>query len=101
MSVQGIDPKKRQLRLISVAFKEASIDSPSFRASVNFFQTRVDALEDWVEKTVDFFDQKYKLSFEDFQRAKETLLSQLLPSPVLLSNGFVSNQSFTPKLVES
>lgn len=101
MPVQGTDPKKRQLRLISVAFKEASIDSPSFRASVNFFQTRVDALEDWVEKTVDFFDQKYKVSFEDFQRAKETLLSQLLPSPVLLSNGFVSNQSFTPQLVDS
>ncbi|CAI4035867.1 hypothetical protein SMKI_14G0760 [Saccharomyces mikatae IFO 1815] len=101
MSVHGRDPKKRQLRLISVAFKEASIDSPSFRASVNFFQTRVDALEDWIEKTVDFFDQKYKVSFEDFRRAKETLLSQLLPSPALLSNGFVSNQSFTPRLIDS
>ncbi|CAI4718060.1 BAQ_1a_G0044320.mRNA.1.CDS.1 [Saccharomyces cerevisiae] len=101
MSVHGRDPKKRQLRLISVAFKEASIDSPSFRASVNFFQTRVDALEDWIEKTVDFFDQKYKVSFEDFRRAKETLLSQLLPPPALLSNGFVSNQSFTPRLIDS
>ncbi|CAI4049417.1 Sip3p SKDI_14G0740 [Saccharomyces kudriavzevii IFO 1802] len=100
MSIDGSDPKKRQLRLISVAFKEASIDSPSFRASVNFFQTRVDALEDWIEKTVDFFDQKYKVSFEDFRRAKETLLSQLLPSPALLSNGFVSNQSFTPRLID-
>ena len=99
---EGSDGNKpRQLRLISVTFKEASLDSPSFRASVNFFQTRVELFEDWIEKTTDFYDHKYKASFEDFQRAKETLLSQLLPSPVMVSNGFVANQTLTPLLIDS
>ncbi|CCD25728.1 Sip3p NDAI_0F04100 [Naumovozyma dairenensis CBS 421] len=96
----GETTTKKQLRMISVAFKDASLDSPSFRASVNFFQTRVELFEDWLQKTTDFYDHKYKASFEDFQRAKETVLSQLLPSPTMLSNGSVSNQTFTPTIID-
>lgn len=90
---------KRQLKLISVSFKEASLDSPSFRASVNFFHTRIEVFEDRLQKTIDFFDHKYKQSFEDFQRTKEIMMAQLFPSPVMLSNGIVANQSVTPALI--
>ena len=52
-----------------------------------------------MHSTVDYVENTYKPSFQDFQRIKETLFSQLLPSPILLSNGFVSNQPYTPLLV--
>lgn len=98
--VNAVENYSRQLRLISVVFKEASMDSPSFRAFVNFYQTRVEILEDWLEKTVGFYEQKYRASFEDFRRAFQSLQSQLLPSPILLGSGFVRNQAFAPALVE-
>lgn len=90
---------KAELRLITVALNEASTDSPSFRASVNYFHTRMESLSSWMHSTVDYVENTYKPSFQDFQRIKETLFSQLLPSPILLSNGFVSNQPYTPLLV--
>lgn len=93
------DAKKKKLKLISVSFKEASLDSPSFRASVNFFHTRIEIFEDRLQKTVDFYDHKYRASLEDFQRTNEIMMTQLFPSPMMLSNGLVSNQSITPHLV--
>ncbi|KOG99215.1 Lam1p [Saccharomyces eubayanus] len=90
---------KAELRLITVAFNEASTDSPSFRASVNYFHTKMESLNGWLQNAVDYVENTYRPSFEDFQRIKETLFSQLLPSPILLSNGFVSNQAYTPLLV--
>lgn len=91
----------KKLKLISVAFKEASLDTPSFRASVNFFQYKVESFEDWIDKSVAFFENRYTSCFEDFQRAEQTFLSQLLPPPLILSNGFVANQTMTPTLTES
>lgn len=89
-----------KLKLVSVAFKEASLDTPSFRASVNFFQEKVEAFEGWIEKSVAFFESRYTASFGDFQRAQQTFLVQLLPPPVILSNGFVANHSYTPRYVD-
>lgn len=89
-----------KLKLVSVAFKEASLDTPSFRASVNFFHNKVQSFEDWIERSVAFFENRYTASFGDFQRAQQTFLTQLLPPPVVLSNGFVANQSYTPLFVE-
>ncbi|EJS43387.1 YHR155W [Saccharomyces arboricola H-6] len=91
--------RKAELRLTTVALNEASTDSPSFRASVNYFHTRMESLSSWLHNTVDYVENTYKPSFQDFQRIKETLFSQLLPSPILLSNGFVSNQPYTPLLI--
>lgn len=93
--------QKQQLRLISVAFKEASVDSPSFRATVNFFHTRIDIFEEWVEKSIAFYEQKYTHSFDDFHRTQNALISQLFPSASMLSTGLVSNQGFTPSLVNT
>lgn len=104
MSQAELNPPQndmKQLKLISVAFKEASLDSPSFRASINYFQTKVEAFEHWIEKTVNFVDNQFANSYEDFRKAKEALVTQLLPSPIMLSNGFVSNQGFTPLLVDT
>ncbi|SJM88064.1 related to protein SIP3 [Zygosaccharomyces bailii] len=93
--------ESKRLKLISVAYKEASLDTPSFRASVNHFQTKVELLEDWIEKTVGFTENHYNVAMDDFNRAQSTFLTQLLPSPIMLSNGFVDNQLYTPWLVES
>lgn len=57
-----------KLKLVSVAFKEASLDTPSFRASVNFFHNKVQSFEDWIERSVAFFENRYTASFGDFQR---------------------------------
>lgn len=98
---QEKDFESKRLKLISVAYKEASLDSPSFRASVNHFQTKVELLEDWIEKTVGFTENHYNVAIDDFSRAQSTFLTQLLPSPIMLSNGFVDNQLYTPWLVEN
>ncbi|QLL31257.1 hypothetical protein HG536_0B01180 [Torulaspora globosa] len=95
------DAEWKRLKLISVAFKEASLDTPSFRASVNTFQFKLEAFEDWIDKSVAFFQNRYTPSFENFQRAQQTFLSQLLPSPLILFNGFVANQTTTPMMVEA
>ncbi|EDO18775.1 hypothetical protein Kpol_1028p50 [Vanderwaltozyma polyspora DSM 70294] len=89
------------LRLISVELKEASMDSPAFRASVNFFHTRVEIFEDLMQKKLDFLDTKFAPAADNFRRVYETLLPHFLPSPVMLSNGFILNQSFTPLLVDN
>lgn len=89
-----------KLKLVSVAFKEASLDTPSFRASVNFFHSKVESFEDWIERSVAFFENRYTSSFGDFQRAQQTFLAQLLPPPLILSNGFVANQTHTPLFVD-
>lgn len=95
----GPSQKHKQLKLISVEFKEASVDSPAFRAHVNFFHTRIEMFDDRVQTTVNFYDQKFKSSFEDFQRVGETIVSLAFPSPVILANGMVSNQTYTPSVV--
>lgn len=95
------DLEWKRLKLISVAFKEASLDTPSFRSSVNHFHTKVESLEDWIEKTVGFTESRYNVSVDDFKKAQSAFLNQLLPPPILLSNGFVDNQLYTPWLVES
>ena len=96
---QPVEARRKQLKLISVAFKEASLDSPSFRAAVNFFHTRIEIFEDKLQKTANFFDLKYMSTLADFRRTSESMVSQLFPSPILLSNGIVENQSQTPSLI--
>lgn len=88
------------LKLISVELKEAALDSPSFRASTNFFYTRVEILEDWIQTNMDFAENKLTTSTENFQRVYETLLPHILPSPVMLGNGIMLNQGFAPVLVD-
>lgn len=101
MEQKDKDAEWKRLKLISVAFKEASLDTPSFRASVNFFQFKLEGFEDWIDKSLAFFQNRYTTCFENFQRAQQTFLSQLLPSPLILSNGFVANQATTPMMVEA
>lgn len=93
--------KKKQLKLISVEFKEASVDSPAFRAHVNYFHTRVEMLEDKLQKSITLYETKYSDSYENFAHLVESWTSQLLPNPVMLSNGFVNNQSYTPVVVDT
>lgn len=101
VSVNKIDAKKKQLKLISVEFKEASVDSPAFRAHVNYFHTRVEMLEEKLQKSIIFYETKYSDSYENFAHLVESWTSQLLPNAVMLSNGFVNNQAYTPMVVDT
>ena len=89
----------RLLRLMSVSFKEASLDSPSFRASMNFYHTQIEAIESWLENTTKFASSKYKSAFQDFRPVHDTMIKQMLPPVDFLSNGVVENQDRTPFLV--
>ncbi|CCF56283.1 hypothetical protein KAFR_0A08490 [Kazachstania africana CBS 2517] len=91
--------KHPRLQLLSVAFNEASIDTPSFRAYVNYYHTKVELLEDWMDTTNSYVEQKFKPSYSDFYRSLEVLIETMLPPPKLLNNGFVANQSFASRII--
>lgn len=90
---------KPSVQLVTGVFNEATIDSPSFRASVNYCHIKVQKLQEWINNTTDYVESKYNEPCADFTRVNEVFLKQFLPSPTLLSNGFVTNQSYAPKFV--
>ncbi|CCH62890.1 hypothetical protein TBLA_0I02320 [Henningerozyma blattae CBS 6284] len=86
-------PDSVQLKLISVSLKEAALDAPSFRASVNFFETKVLFLRNYLKKTVQFNNSKFLPSFTKFKISTESLINIFLPPLSLMDNGFISNSS--------
>ncbi|SCU96777.1 LADA_0H02696g1_1 [Lachancea dasiensis] len=84
------------LKLMSVSFKEASLDSPSFRASANFYQVQVESLESWIENVSRFYKLKFLPSLDDFKQLSDTFFAQSLPPSDYLYNGIVENQLYTP-----
>lgn len=91
---------RRQMSLTTVVFNEASIDSPSFRASVNFFQTKITLLEKWIKSTIDFVDTKYEPAYKNYSKMNIDMISQMLPSPNMLGSCLVTNQSDTQLLLD-
>ncbi|SCU99289.1 LAME_0G02586g1_1 [Lachancea meyersii CBS 8951] len=91
----------RLLKLMSVSFKEASLDSPSFRASANFYQVQIESFESWIENVSRFYKLKFLPSLDDFKQLSDTLFAQSLPPADYLYNGIVENQLYTPAILEA
>ncbi|SCV03176.1 LANO_0G02608g1_1 [Lachancea nothofagi CBS 11611] len=90
----------RLLKLMSVSFKEASMDSPSFRASANFYHVQVESLESWIDNVARFYKHKFLPSLDDFKQLSDTFFAQSLPPSDYLYNGIVENQLYTPAILE-
>ncbi|CCE62101.1 hypothetical protein TPHA_0B04320 [Tetrapisispora phaffii CBS 4417] len=92
----------KQLKLISVTFKEASLDSPSFRATVNYFEHRIDIFQKlWLEKISEFIREKYSPAFQNFETHVGVMVSNMDPLTKLFNTGMISNQLYTPILVDN
>lgn len=89
------------LKLISVSFKEASLDSPSFRASTNFYHVQIESFESWIENVSRFYKHKFLPSLDDFKQISDTFFAQALPPADYLYNGVVENQMYTPMILEA
>ncbi|SCU95850.1 LAFA_0G02674g1_1 [Lachancea sp. 'fantastica'] len=89
----------RLLKLMSVYFKEASMDSPSFRASANFYQVQIESFESWIENVSRFYKLKFLPSLDDFKQLSDTFFAQSLPPADYLHNGVVENQVYTPAIL--
>lgn len=90
----------RLLKLISVSFKEASLDSPSFRASTNFYHVQVESFESWIANVSRFYKQKFLPSMDDFKQISDAFFAQSLPPEDYLYNGLVEDQMYTPSIVK-
>ncbi|CCE63020.1 hypothetical protein TPHA_0D03870 [Tetrapisispora phaffii CBS 4417] len=90
-----------KLKLISVELKEASIDSPAFRASVNYFHTRIELFETQLQMQLDYTDSQYKNSVKSFRSMYEILLTGFLPPSNLIESTLTDNQAYLPNLIDN
>lgn len=88
----GSEIEIKSLKFISVSFKEASLDSPSFRASVNYYHTQIEAIEGWIDSTISFINNKYRVSLKDFTFVYNHFSGQIFPPANILRNGIMNNQ---------
>lgn len=90
-----------QIQMNTVMLSEAAMDSPTFRATTNYFDSRVRYLDEWINDTTLYLQNKYKPALADFKKIQNSLLQQLLPNPNMVANGMLINQAFTPTLIDS
>jgi len=98
--VPGSKTYGKYMQVVTSAFNEAIIDSPTFRASVNYYDSKVNELQEWLGNTLDYIEYKYTKPKTEIQKVQGVLLQSILPSPTLLSNGLVSSQSQAPTVAE-
>lgn len=81
----------KQFKLISVNLKEAVLDSPSFRASVNHLDIQLDNIEKWVEAV-----HQSILKIPRYVKDLEVYLNSFVEhlSPSFLADGLI-NQEYT------
>lgn len=89
-----------KIQWITASLNEASIDSPSFRAYVNTYHTKVVELEDWIKAYGQFNSEKFNEVATHFKSVKKVLTPNILPPPSLLSNGFAANQTYSSAIVQ-
>ncbi|AAS54023.1 AFR651Wp [Eremothecium gossypii ATCC 10895] len=87
------------LKLIPVLLKEASLDSPSFRATVNYFDLQLERTEKWIRTTSEITKGRYHNSLDEFKQVSLSLIDFILPEDTYLNHGTVEEQIYTPKLV--
>ncbi|KAH3680133.1 hypothetical protein WICMUC_000534 [Wickerhamomyces mucosus] len=87
----------KAIKLISVRLKEAALDSPSFRASVNNSITQIEQTELWIEGLLKSL-KKYPQQFQDFEQVNNVMFNQLLPE--FLQNGLINKEN-TSNVIET
>lgn len=89
-----------KIQWITASLNEASIDSPSFRAYINTYHTKVVELEDWIKAYGQFNGEKIHEASEQFKASKRKLAANILPPPSILSNGFAANQTYSSTIAQ-
>lgn len=90
-----------RMQWTTVALNEASLDSPSFRAHVNAFHTKMLKLNDWVNTNAAIIEKTYKETSKNLKVINKNVLPDILPPTDLLDDGFVINSSNTSNVVAS
>lgn len=80
----------RLVKLISIKLKEAALDSPSFRASVNYFNSQIDQTEQWIDGLLKSL-RRYPQQFNDFKEVNNVLFNQLIPD--FLKDGLINQDN--------
>lgn len=83
-------------KLTALGLREAALDSPAFRTSVNHFHTQVLELENWIQENTNL---SKNAGLVQTRRDEESLINRLLPPLSFLNNGLVENQTYTPSMV--
>ncbi|CUM46210.1 uncharacterized protein AC631_00025 [Debaryomyces fabryi] len=79
----------RQIKLISVTFKEAALDSPSFRASINHIDDQIDNIEKWVI-ALSSSVKKFPKYLEELQSFSNSFLEHLVP--LFIQDGLIDQE---------
>lgn len=90
-------PVSRQFKLISVNLKEAALDLPSFRASVNHLDIQLDNIENWLNAFV-LLCKRFPQHLKDIQVFFNSFLEHLVPS--FLQDGLI-DQEYTVQLLHT
>ncbi|OWB58369.1 hypothetical protein B5S28_g4393 [[Candida] boidinii] len=67
------------VKLIAVGIKEASVDTPTFRAFINHADSQIRLYDQWLRNLLPFFRAYYRLSY-DLSQFNENTPSTLLPN---------------------
>lgn len=78
-----------QFKLISVSFKEAALDSPSFRASVNHLDRQIDNIDKWLHALMTSI-HKIPKHIKDLQGYYNSFLEHLVPT--FLQDGLIDQE---------
>ncbi|AET37377.1 Sip3p Ecym_1123 [Eremothecium cymbalariae DBVPG len=102
--MNGINGKEQDvkfLKIIAVSLKEAALDSPSFRANVNYFHMQIENIENWVNNTTEFTKVKYQDSLSEFKHISLSLLEYAIPPTQYLNSPIIEDQWHTPLLLNA
>lgn len=84
---------ERLVRLVSVGLKEATMDSPSFRASMNYMHVSILQCAHQMEKSISIL-QKYAIAWNNFVQVKSEI--EGLFNPYVNDIQFISNDISKP-----
>lgn len=87
----------RQFKLISVNFKEAALDSPSFRASANHLDAQIENIEQWLLALASSV-KKIPKYLAELQSFSNSFLEHLMPT--FLQDGLI-DQEYTVQCLQT
>lgn len=86
-----------QFKLISVNFKEAALDTPSYRAAVNHLDFQVDNIEKWLRAFL-ASHRKIPKSVKELQAYTNSFLEHIVPT--FIQDGLI-DQEYTVQLLQT